>query len=121
MREFHVSMRDLCIRYKGTLSGRSGRFISPIASLHESPRAALDGWIIQERVLCHRLESTPRLPAPAACTPLETNQYGLLLKRVKLCGRKTDRKQIKGGRELAESTNARTIKGQERGIVLIFY
>ena len=40
MREFHVSMRDLCIRYKGTLSGRNGRFISPIASLHESPRAA---------------------------------------------------------------------------------
>ena len=40
MREFHVPMRDLCIRYKGTLSGRNGRFISPIASLHESPRAA---------------------------------------------------------------------------------
>ena len=40
MREFHVSMRDLCIRYKGTLSARNGRFISPIASLHESPRAA---------------------------------------------------------------------------------
>ena len=39
---------------------------------HELP---LDGWIIQERVLCHRLESTSRLPAPAACTPLETNQY----------------------------------------------
>ena len=39
---------------------------------HELP---LDGWIIKERVLCHRLESTPRLPAPAACTPLETNEY----------------------------------------------
>ena len=74
MREFHVSMRDLCIRYKGTFSGRNGRFISPIASLHESPRAATRR-LDNTRVLCHRLESTPRLPAPAACTPLETNQY----------------------------------------------
>ena len=38
MGEFHVLIRDLCIRYGGTLSGRNGRFISPIASLHESPR-----------------------------------------------------------------------------------
>ena len=38
-KEFHVLMRNLCIRYKGTVSGRNGRLISPIASLHESPRA----------------------------------------------------------------------------------
>ena len=39
MGEFHVLMRYLCIRYEGTLSGRYGRFIPPMASLHESPRA----------------------------------------------------------------------------------
>ena len=39
MGEFHVLIRDLCIRYDGTLSRSNGRFISPIASLHESPRA----------------------------------------------------------------------------------
>ena len=39
MKEFHVLIRNLCTRYKGTVSGRNGRFISPIASLHESPRA----------------------------------------------------------------------------------
>ena len=44
------------------------RRLLPCMNRHELP---LDGWIIQERVLCHRLESTPRLPAPAACTPLE--------------------------------------------------
>ena len=38
MREFHVVMRDSCIRNKGIVSGRNGRFISLIASLHESPR-----------------------------------------------------------------------------------
>ena len=39
MREFHVLMMDLCMWYKGTVSGRNERFISPITSLHESPRA----------------------------------------------------------------------------------
>ena len=39
MGEFHVLIRDLYIRHEGTLSGRNGRFISPIAFLHESPRA----------------------------------------------------------------------------------
>ena len=36
---------------------------------------SLDGLIIQESGLCHRLESRPRLPAPAACTPLDINQH----------------------------------------------
>ena len=39
MREFHVLMKGLGMWYKGTVSGRNGRFISPIASWHESPRA----------------------------------------------------------------------------------
>ena len=39
MREFHVLIRELRVRYKGTLSGRNGKFISPIDSLHESPQA----------------------------------------------------------------------------------
>ena len=36
---------------------------------------SLDSWIMQERVLYHRLESPPRVPVPAACTPLEIDQY----------------------------------------------
>ena len=63
--------------------------ILPDVFLHDLPSAvtrslapyemeAFDGWIIQERVLCHRLEARPRLPAPAACTPLETNQCVLV-------------------------------------------
>ena len=39
MREFLVLIRGLCTRYEETVSGRNGRFISPIASLHDSPRA----------------------------------------------------------------------------------
>ena len=46
MGEFHVLIKDLCIRYEETLSRRNGRFISPIASLHERHELSLDGWII---------------------------------------------------------------------------
>ena len=49
------------------------RFISMIASLHESPRA-VTRRLDNIRVLCHRLESSSRLPAPATCTPLEIYQ-----------------------------------------------
>ena len=46
MGEFHVLIRDLCIRYEGTLNGRNGRFSLPIVSLLNRHKLSLDGWII---------------------------------------------------------------------------
>ena len=50
--------------------------MSPIASLHESPRA-VTRRLDNIGVLCHRLESSSRLPAPATRTPLEIYQQPL--------------------------------------------
>ena len=72
-----MSIRDLCIRCNETFSGRNGRFISPIARFHDRLELSLDGWIILERGLFHRLESSPSLPAPATCTPLQSHQQDL--------------------------------------------
>ena len=48
-------------------------FSSLIASLHESTRA-VTRRLKNIRALCHSLESSSRLLAPATCTPLEIYQ-----------------------------------------------
>ena len=66
-----------------SVGGMRGLFrrLVPCTNRHE---LSLDGWTLLERVLCHRLESSPHLPAPAACTPLETNQQTSELNPVRL-------------------------------------
>ena len=87
VRELHILVRGSCTRCERTIWPDVSRhgFAMSCHSLFCSigGRVRLDGWIILERVLCHCLESPPRLPAPAACTPLETNQHPDTMERTR--------------------------------------
>ena len=78
--EFRMLARDSCRRCKGTgrmFPGMICHELSLVVLLHMRPRQArrLDN----RRVLCHRLESSSRLPAPATRTPLEIYQHELIV------------------------------------------
>ena len=78
-------VRDSCIRCKGTVWPDVPGMIcqSLVILLHMRPSQArrLDNI----RVMCHRLESPSRLPAPATRTPLEI--YQQVLVRLTTCKR----------------------------------
>ena len=76
IREFHILMRDLSKRCKETFLRDDWGilFAKELPCLVHHDELSFDGQIVQERVLCHSLESPPRVPVPAAYGPLEMDQ-----------------------------------------------